>query len=473
VCSYNLLAPVFQDLNLLMARQDMLQMVLEYSVDSSFVNFLNSSRHILIFLRVLCTSTGSMMALLSIQILSACLHDAKFGGHSAIILGYFVPRGLVKCIADQSALHFICESIETPELIWTQDMLDLLKSTLDQEPIPSHIQYPNLQTDLVIEGIYVRLFVADPQFKLSDAALFCRSLIQKFLSFVRSSDTCNGFSTEEVATEVFSAGMLILIADAICCISYEYPVICGQLANSTGFPMQLALGFELSCHIRDAPVFPCIVKVMRALLKHKSWAAEIGCKVQIENSMVKAVSKPYAETEIVIECLLDVCMSSCTILERLSEPNLDTLLSSLSNGNLVETSGGRIRNHIISILKLALKKNKFLQELVESEKHAETWQQLNICISSDDEEEDIEEVTEEEASNDIETTFDELSTAFSTTPVVEPPLVLHESVSVHSVLVPTRKAPPPPVPRRLAAPSIDIHDIQDPSEELDQTIREK
>lgn len=133
------------------------------------------------------------------------------GGRLRAFLERLMPSGLVDAIAEgpgDAAVQALSTSTESPERIWTRVMCDSLagevalqagrcrttqQRALRQSPslLPSsphlswglpdtyRVQYPELQGEILLGGVYVRLFLRDPKFPLRQPKAFLEALLER------------------------------------------------------------------------------------------------------------------------------------------------------------------------------------------------------------------------------------------------------------------------------------------------------
>jgi hypothetical protein len=108
----------------------------------------------------------------------------------------FIPEpiiSLMKKNAGKSCLQIIDTAVENPELIWTSDMQGELRKgilslhtgkgqgdEISELPADFSVEYAQLNQEVYIGGVYIRLFLKQPSFKLSNPVYFLEKLIENY-----------------------------------------------------------------------------------------------------------------------------------------------------------------------------------------------------------------------------------------------------------------------------------------------------
>jgi hypothetical protein len=131
----------------------------------------------------------------AISLLSKFLWHPIKGSDASFILRQFVPEPLVVLLrskAGSASLQVLDDVCETPELIWTVEMQNelraaltaLLGSTSDsfnkpiEVSVDHTVSYRQLTNEIYIGGVYIRLFLKQPTFRLSNPVFFLEKLIE-------------------------------------------------------------------------------------------------------------------------------------------------------------------------------------------------------------------------------------------------------------------------------------------------------
>ena len=131
--------------------------------------------------------------LAAVSLLSKFLWNPTKGAEASNVLRRFLPEPLVLLLrsrAGNSSLQVLDEVSENPELIWTAEMqLELresLNSLLSREgytkpPVLGpeyYVKYEQISNELYVGNVYIRLYLKQPTFKLSNPILFLEKLIE-------------------------------------------------------------------------------------------------------------------------------------------------------------------------------------------------------------------------------------------------------------------------------------------------------
>jgi len=131
----------------------------------------------------------------AIALLSKFLWNPARGADASHTLRRFLPEPLVKVLknnAGASSLQMLDDLTENPELIWTAEMQTELREALTELfkenhgdysktlelPADYHVVYQQLESELYVGGVYIRLFLKQPTFRLTNPVLFVEKLIE-------------------------------------------------------------------------------------------------------------------------------------------------------------------------------------------------------------------------------------------------------------------------------------------------------
>lgn len=201
--------------------------------------------------------------------------------------------------ASNTSLQLFDEATENPELIWTKEMKNQLREciiklcnslvstssdniTHDFQLIPVihpeyNVFYEELANEIFIGGVYIRLFLKQPTFRLSNPVLFLEKLVENWESsfnlqvpIVSKSEFPNTLSSRRDLVLGNEDFLSLLTSCIVCVIKGELSVIDHLL--SWEFPMTLhnLLVRALDSKKRGTPV-TCIVRLFQQLfLKRES-----------------------------------------------------------------------------------------------------------------------------------------------------------------------------------------------------------
>ncbi|KAK9809260.1 hypothetical protein WJX72_012293 [[Myrmecia] bisecta] len=138
------------------------------------------------------------------------------GPRVVLLLGRLLPPGLVAAIQDgpgEAAVAALGQSSETPERMWTLSMATSAAEELDHLaaaarkaqaasgrrdwalPEGYQMHFEGLQNELFVGGVYVRLFLKNPQFPLRNLKTFLQGLLEAYMAELtagRAQSTFNG-----------------------------------------------------------------------------------------------------------------------------------------------------------------------------------------------------------------------------------------------------------------------------------------
>jgi hypothetical protein len=160
-------------------------------------------------------NTAYTNRLAAISLITKCLWNAVKGHETSSWLRRFLPEPLVillKKSIGKSSLQLIDNVAENPELIWTQDMQNELREGIlfiheenikkqqqeqqsfslsvssltgyhDILQLPSsdyHVHYAVLDNEIFIGNVYIRIYLKQPSFKLSNPIYFMEKIIENY-----------------------------------------------------------------------------------------------------------------------------------------------------------------------------------------------------------------------------------------------------------------------------------------------------
>ena len=202
------------------------------------------------------------------KVISRLLWAPETGPSISSLLYKFLPNSLVSMLKDDGAeamLRVFDTESELPDLIWdaemrgelrkgVRDILDDIMKLRDAKaasdacpnddgdfmlPPTFSVRYPKLRDELYIGGIYVRLFLKEPSFKLRDPNWFLESLLLRWMQELNAftgdcTNNSNGSSVDEATgNELISSqgDTLEQITSAAVCLCKLQPHLCNKLAE--------------------------------------------------------------------------------------------------------------------------------------------------------------------------------------------------------------------------------------------------
>lgn len=232
--------------------------------------------------------------LAAISLLSKFLWHPVKGGEAANMLRRFLPEPIVLLLrskAGRASLQVLDDVCENPELIWTTEMqgevrtalVALLKNdgsvtddssfrdVVSIEPDYS-VLYRQLSQEIFVGGVYIRLFLKQPTYRLSNPVFFLEKLVEFWESSFNAQVPVSGIIREQVGESDSSAlilgkeDFLMLVTSCIVCVVKGEPSVLDHLL-SWGFANTLCefLRRALDLGRRGNPA-TCIVRLLHILV---------------------------------------------------------------------------------------------------------------------------------------------------------------------------------------------------------------
>ena len=186
----------------------------------------------------------------------------------------FLPEPLVLLLrsSSSSSLDLIDAYCESPELIWTAHMQETLRrslrSILDASELdhcnpssssPSStststsisptanffVRYEQLEKELFVGGVYIRLLLKQPSVKLTQPLLFVEKAAEMweraFLAQTDSEKSKAQYSTASTALVLGQADLLGVLTSSLICVMRSEPATLDQLITTGFLPVWLSL----------------------------------------------------------------------------------------------------------------------------------------------------------------------------------------------------------------------------------------
>ena len=241
---------------------------------------------------------GAQYRMAAARLLNRMCNDEKEGAKVIIELRRFIPFVLVMKIKDQHEIfcsQFDSEH-ETPEIIWTGHMRGQLRETVDdymdqwnkalwegeefEVPRSFHMSYPELNQELFVGGIYIRLFLKDPKFPLRDPKSSLEGCLNMF--FVESKYELSRLQGKEVkrnddeekfvdATqpENLKDNILSTITSGIACLLKSQPTLCEHVAM-LDYPKKLVATLKVSAKLDPrGDLTTSIIRIMHDVREYR------------------------------------------------------------------------------------------------------------------------------------------------------------------------------------------------------------
>ena len=143
-------------------------------------------------------SNNFQSRLSAVSLLSKFLWHPTKGSDASFILRRFIPEPVVLLLrskAGNASLQVLDDVCENPELIWTSEMQGELRSDLTKllgadannsavfKQAPEigadyHVRFRQLESEIYVGGIYIRLFLKQPTYRLSNPVFFIEKLVE-------------------------------------------------------------------------------------------------------------------------------------------------------------------------------------------------------------------------------------------------------------------------------------------------------
>ncbi|KJE90900.1 DnaJ domain-containing protein RME-8 [Capsaspora owczarzaki ATCC 30864] len=196
-----------------------------------------------------------------VKLVSDKLHGPKV----AIIISKFIPAIFVEAMREsvETAIHMFEGVHENPELIWNDDARNKVKQFLVTTkaeivaeqlanrdytwrlPDDFEVVYSELQGELLVGGVYLRLFLKQPSWALRNPRQFLVSLFDKFIQY----STRGGASTGSV-----EQSMLDMLSQSIVYLLKAQPMLLDQVAAAGHVPKIVLLLESESSMVAKAAV---------------------------------------------------------------------------------------------------------------------------------------------------------------------------------------------------------------------------
>eukprot|EP01038_Epipyxis_sp_PR26KG_P006403 gene6403-8814_t len=273
--------------------------------------------------------------LAAISLLSKFLWNPVKGADSSNMLRRFLPEPVVLLLrskAGNASLQVLDSLCETPELIWTAEMqnelresiLDLFKQKSSSsiqstnsinnnninndnkdifETIPNispdyYVKYRQLANELYVGGVYIRLFLKQPTFRLTNAVLFTEKLVEfwessfniqvpKKQSVAPQDTVVKENASDSQAVVLGNEDFLSLLTSCLICVIKGERSIVDHLL-SWGF-IHLIISYlkrALLLQRRGSPMI-CILRLIHLLINHGEVIDNItSCKVDLIQQLI-------------------------------------------------------------------------------------------------------------------------------------------------------------------------------------------
>lgn len=236
----------------------------------------------------------------SASILFQLLVDPKFGFLISSLLEKFLPITLISVLKidgpEAAITAYDMEKVETPELIWDKLMKEEVKLcitraldnfTKDESydlskeftlPLDCHPRYKNLENEIFVGGLYIRLFLNDVAYNMRDPDTFLEVLMREWsaeLTHQVSNDQSftSQYSDDNDGTAPVDNGQYNkahLLTNTVVCLCQERPELCDRLAD-LNYMKELNVRLEnvIRNRLLGAPLI-CIMRILNVVSLQRS-----------------------------------------------------------------------------------------------------------------------------------------------------------------------------------------------------------
>ncbi|CAM9130814.1 unnamed protein product, partial [Ectocarpus fasciculatus] len=231
-------------------------------------------------------------------ILAKFLWNPIKGSDAAFILRRFLPEPVVLLLrsrAGQASLQALDETTENPELIWTKEMQGELRDAaakLSEEaaleivqtddsfreaidlPLDYYVKYRQLEHEMFIGGVYVRLYLKQPTFRLSNPVLFTEKLVEYWDSSFEIQVPDPNVPRRTMASDAGDAKSIVLgkedffslVSSCIVCVLKGEPAILEHILSwGIVHHYVVLLARAVSTGKKGSPMV-CIIRILRQLI---------------------------------------------------------------------------------------------------------------------------------------------------------------------------------------------------------------
>lgn len=246
----------------------------------------------------------------AITLLSKFLWNPVLGNDAAFILRRFLPEPVVLLMrgrASNMSLQLLDEISETPELIWTAEMQGELRAAMGillngtteigRDPFKApidlaadyRVKYRQLENEVFIGGVYIRLYLKQPTFRLSNPVFFLEKLVEHWESAfdiqvpLKSSPSYS--DAESQALVLGKEDFLSLLTSCIVCVVKGEQTVIEHIL-SWGFIHKLIefLKRALDNGKRGTPV-TCVIRLLH------QFATRVNCVEAFASSTVDLMAQ--------------------------------------------------------------------------------------------------------------------------------------------------------------------------------------
>lgn len=216
--------------------------------------------------------------------------------------------------AGNSSLQVFDSVSETPEFIWTAEMQGELRAAMTiflgceeknisdrfriplDIPITYFVKYRQLENEMYIGGVYIRLYLKQPTFRLSNPVFFLEKLVEfwesSFEVQVPKDFAGKGKDAHSTALVLGKEDFLALITSCIVCVLKGEPSVLDHVI-AWGFPQRLCdfLGRCMDTRQRGGPT-TCVCRILSELVGRVDIIDSLACSnVDITSQLTRALDE--------------------------------------------------------------------------------------------------------------------------------------------------------------------------------------
>jgi DnaJ family protein C protein 13 len=312
------------------------------------------------------------------KVLCQMMGDGLHGPKTMVILKRLMPEGLVHDIREDpdTAVATFDKIHETPELIWTENTRETLRdemktifrrlagqsapgSAMPTWRLPDDyvLSYPELDREIKVGGIYLRLYLKDPKYNLRSPRQFLEELLRVFIakasSIVRDTlqriedgaanagkaasgdfQTLGDGRTETRQIIKFETEDKILspVCSSIVCL-LRVRVVLVDHASQLGYGVKMMEVLEKVCKVAPQGVVAAsALRIIHQFAESKEMVKSIA-RMPVMSTLVKCVTPVNESTTFTLECM-----------KRILQQNTSTAppASSLSDGTMASAGNASL-----------------------------------------------------------------------------------------------------------------------------------
>ena len=261
----------------------------------------------------------------AISLLSKFLWNPVKGAEASGALRRFLPEPVVLLLrskAGNASLQVLDTVCENPELIWTAEMQNELRGAILElhgsdvehsfDKVPQYgydyaVRYQQLSNEIYIGNVYIRIYLKQPTFRLSNPVFFLEKLIEFWESSfnVQVPKTAGGFTGGSESSSdcrqviLGKEDFLSLLTSCMICVLKGEPTVIEHLL-SWGFVHLLCdlLKRSISMNRRGSPMLS-IVRLLHTLVGRTEVVENLaGAKVDVIQQLTIAILEDNSSSEV-------------------------------------------------------------------------------------------------------------------------------------------------------------------------------